>query len=125
MAVHGTSRLFVDDELVIDNTTNQQQGDTFFRQGTIEMMGSKLMHSGETYRLRVDFGSASTSSLRDISDGSIEFPGDGVRLGACPKVDPQAAIDQAVEAARNADVVIICTGLSVSRTLLHVNLVTI
>jgi beta-glucosidase len=119
MAVHGTAKLLIDDELVIDNTLNQQQGDTFFRQGTIEMMGDKLVQAGQTYKLRVDFGSASTSPLREFSDGSIEFPGGGVRLGACLKIDPQAAIDWAVEAAKGADVVVICTGLNVRESSSH------
>jgi beta-glucosidase len=116
MAVHGTAKLFIDDELVIDNTVDQQQGDTFFRQGTAEMMGDKLMQADQTYKLRVDFGSASTSPLRELSDGSIEFPGGGVRLGSCLKIDPQAAIDRAVKVAKGADVVIVCTGLNVSRS---------
>jgi len=117
MAVHGTAKLLIDDTVVIDNTVDQVQGDTFFRQGTIEKMGDKLMHAGQRYKLRVDFGSASTSSLRELSDGSIEFPGGGVRLGGCLKMDSQALIDKAVEAARDADAVVICTGLNVSVSL--------
>jgi beta-glucosidase len=41
VTVVGTGKLFIDDELVVDNSKNQRQGTAFFGNATVEEQGSK------------------------------------------------------------------------------------
>jgi len=112
LSVCGTGDLYLDDKLLIDNTTSQQRGQTFFGAGTNELLRSIYLICGKTYSLRLEFGSSNTSKLKTI--GAQSFGGGGARLGACLRVDAQEAITKAAAAAADADFAIICTGLNVS-----------
>jgi beta-glucosidase len=118
LTVCGTGDLYIDDELLIDNTTVQRRGQAFFGAGTGEVIGSKYLESGKTYELRLEFGSSKTSKLKTV--GAVSFGGGGARLGACLQIDPQEAIAKAVAVAAEADYAIICTGLNVSTVEYHV-----
>jgi beta-glucosidase len=118
LTVCGTGNLYIDDELLIDNTTVQRRGQAFFGAGTDEVVGSKYLESGKTYELRLEFGSSKTSKLKTV--GAVSFGGGGARLGACLQIDSQEAITKAVAAAADADYAIICTGLNVSTVEHHV-----
>jgi hypothetical protein len=48
-----------------------------------------------------------------VDNGSVEFGGGGARLGAALRMDYDEGVAEAVDAARGADVAIICTGLNV------------
>lgn len=109
LVVVGTAKLFVNGELVVDNETNQREGDTFFNQGTLEEIGSLKVKKGETYHLKVQFGSAATSKLRG---GNVIFGGGALRIGGCKVIDPKAEIERAAALARDADQVILCAGLN-------------
>ncbi|KAM6478097.1 glycoside hydrolase family 3 protein [Trichoderma sp. SZMC 28011] len=110
LSVFGTANLYIDDELLIDNTTHQTRGTAFFGKGTTEKIGSKEMVAGSTYKLRLEFGSANTTKMETV--GMVNFGGGAVHLGACVKIEPQEMIARAVRAAADADYTIICTGLS-------------
>jgi beta-glucosidase len=112
LTVCGTGDLYLNDKLLIDNTTVQQRGQTFFGAGTVEVIGSTYLVRGNTYKLRVDFGSLNTTKLK--FRGTLSFGGGGARLGACLRIDAQEAIAKAAAAAADADYAIICTGLDVS-----------
>lgn len=108
----GTANLYIDGELLIEDTTNQRPGTSFFGKGTAEEFGEKVLEKGKQYELVVEFGSAATSSVRNM--GVVSFGGGGVRLGAYARISAEQARKQAVEAAKDADYAIICTGLNVS-----------
>ena len=110
LSVFGTANLYLDDELIIDNTTNQTRGTAFFGKGTTEKMGSKHLVSGNTYKLRLEFGSANTTTMETI--GMVNFGGGAAHLGACLRMSAEDMIAQAVRAAAEADHTVICTGLS-------------
>ncbi|KAI5456496.1 putative beta-glucosidase H [Mariannaea sp. PMI_226] len=112
LAVHGTAKLFLDDELVIDNATAQTPGTTFFNKGTVEETGARQLEAGKTYQVRVEFGSASTSFMVAKEDSSVAFNGGGLRLGTIQSIAPEDAIERAVKAANQADYAVICTGLN-------------
>lgn len=110
LSVFGTANLYIDDKLIIDNTSAQRKGNAFFGKGTVEEVGTVEMEEGKTYKLRIEFGSANTTTMETI--GMVNFGGGAVHLGACLKMDPEQMVLQAIEAAKNADHTIICTGLS-------------
>jgi beta-glucosidase len=112
VSCHGTADLYIDDELLIDNSTKQTAGGSFFSLGTVDVYGSKEVVAGTTYKLRLQFGSASTSKLDIV--GGLAFGGGGARIGAYPRVSVEEDIRRAEKIASEADVTIICTGLSVS-----------
>lgn len=109
LVVVGTAKLFCNDQLVVDNDTKQTQGDTFFNQGTIEEKGRLAVKKGETYRFKVQFGSAATSKLRG---GQVLFGSGALRVGGCKVIDSKAEIQRAAELARGAEQVIVCAGLN-------------
>lgn len=63
LSVFGSCRLYIDDQLVIDNTKDQKRGTSFFGAGTVDVPGSIDLEADKQYRLRLDFGSSSTSTL--------------------------------------------------------------
>jgi beta-glucosidase len=112
LSVYGTGKLFVNDELVVDNATTQKPGGSFFGLGTAEIIGSKLLRGGQEYSIRVEYASAPTSKL--LAGGKVQFPGGGIRIGGAPKIDARQEIIKAVEIAKTAEKVVLCIGLNVS-----------
>ncbi|PYI03555.1 putative beta-glucosidase H [Aspergillus sclerotiicarbonarius CBS 121057] len=110
LTVCGTADLYVDNKLVIDNTNNQIAGEAFFRKGKKERVAEISLQAGQSYRLRIEFGSAKTSRLMQV--GVVSFGGGGARLGAKPVSDVHEGIRKATEAAARADHVIVCVGLN-------------
>ncbi|OJJ02311.1 hypothetical protein ASPVEDRAFT_41806 [Aspergillus versicolor CBS 583.65] len=110
LTVFGTANLYIDDELVIDNTTKQTKGTAFFGKGTIEETGSKTLVAGQTYKIRIEYGSANTATLK--TTGMVNFGGGAANLGASLRMDAEEMIKRAVKAAGEADYTILCTGLN-------------
>ncbi|KAJ5566911.1 Glycoside hydrolase superfamily [Penicillium sp. DV-2018c] len=110
LSVFGTANLYIDDELVIDNTTNQTRGTAFFGKGTIEEFGSKELVAGTTYKIRIEFGSANTTTMKTV--GMVNFGGGAANLGACLRMNRDELIENAVKAAVEADHTILCSGLN-------------
>jgi beta-glucosidase len=110
LTVFGTATLFIDDEMVIDNTTRQTRGTAFFGKGTVQEVGSKQLTAGQTYKIRIEFGSANTSPMKAI--GVVHFGGGAAHLGACLHMDPEEMVANAVKVAAEADYTIVCTGLN-------------
>jgi beta-glucosidase len=106
----GSANFYIDDELIIENSTNQRPGTSFFGKGTAEEFGIKEVVAGKIYKLRIDFGSAATSTIMGI--GTVSFGGGGARLGACPIVNVQESIQKAARIAAEADYAVLCTGLN-------------
>jgi beta-glucosidase len=110
LTVFGTATLFIDDEMVIDNITRQTRGTAFFGKGTVQEVGSKQLTAGQTYKIRIEFGSANTSPMKAI--GVVHFGGGAAHLGACLHMDPEEMVANAVKVAAAADFTIVCTGLN-------------
>ncbi|KAJ5825627.1 hypothetical protein N7474_002765 [Penicillium riverlandense] len=110
LSVFGTANLYIDDKLLIDNTTDQTRGTAFFGKGTVEELGSKAMVAGTTYKIRIEFGSANTTTMKIV--GMVNFGGGAANLGACLRMDPEQMVENAVKAAADADYTILCTGLN-------------
>ncbi|EEY18191.1 beta-glucosidase [Verticillium alfalfae VaMs.102] len=109
LIVCGTANLFVNGMLVIDNETKQRQGDAFFGTATVEERGTTELKKGETYTFKVQFTSAPASKLQG---NNVVFGGGALRIGGCKVIDDKEEIRKAAELARDADQVIICSGLN-------------
>jgi len=95
----GLSRLFVNDVLIADNWTAQRRGESFFGNGSDEVVGSVQLDAGAPVTVMVEYS----------RDGSAAFA--GLRIGMAP---PTLAddIDAACALAADADVAIIVVGLT-------------
>ena len=51
----GPSRLFIDDEDLIDNWSSQEPGDAFFGMGSKAKRGKKILESGKEYSFQVEY----------------------------------------------------------------------
>ena len=93
----GLARLYVNDELFIDNWDSQTPGESFYSFGSTEQVASLDLAAGETLDLRVEF---LKTKYHIVS---------AVQLGCLP---PQQAdlMDEAVTAAREADAVVLMLG---------------
>ena len=109
LTVAGTDMLYLDDELVVDNYETQGRGESFFGSGSVEEIGYKDLESGRAYRLRVEFGSATTSNLNKA--GTPVFGAGGLRIGYRRCADESLDLDRAVEVAKTVDQVALCVGL--------------
>ncbi|KAM5343779.1 hypothetical protein ACJ41O_012316 [Fusarium nematophilum] len=110
LASYGVSKLYIDDNLVIDNEAEQSHGGMFFGHGSTERRGTCEMTAGRTYRLRVEAGSSSTSR---VTGGSfIPIPGGACRLGGCLKLDPAAGISRAISLAKRCKQVFVVVGFN-------------
>ncbi|BCR84884.1 beta-glucosidase H [Aspergillus chevalieri] len=110
VTVVGTGKLLVDDEVVVDNTKNQQRGSAFFGNGTIEEKGAKHLQAGRTYKVVLQFGTAPTSDLDNR--GIVAFGPGGFRFGAARRVNQEDLISHAVEQACRAEQVVLFAGLT-------------
>lgn len=110
LAVHGTANLYIDDELLIDNTKDQVHGSVFFGSGTAEEIRSLKLNAGQSYKVHIEFGTAPTSDLE--SPGIVSFGYGGFRLGGCKRLNPEIAIADAVKLAKEVDQVVVFAGLN-------------
>lgn len=107
--VSGTANLYINGELIVDNSQKQTLGEAFFGSATVEEKGFYKLEKGKTYDFKVTFGSSPTSKL---GGGAVLLNGGALRIGGCKVIDPKAEIARAVELARDADQVIVCAGLN-------------
>jgi beta-glucosidase len=110
LAVYGSANHYIDDELVIENTTVQRGGNFFFGKGTLEEKVTIDLVKNQVYKLKVEFISGASSKL--VKPGFVNFGGGAGRLGMIQVIDTELAIERAVEAAQRADVTILCVGLT-------------
>ncbi|KAH7025588.1 beta-glucosidase [Macrophomina phaseolina] len=110
VSVCGTAKLFIGDKLVVDNTENQRQGDTFFGSGTVEETGTMQLEAGKSYQVYLQFGSSTTSNMK--TPGATVMAGGGVRVGGTKQTDPQVEIEKAVVLAKEVDQVVVIAGLN-------------
>lgn len=110
VTVVGTGKLFIDDEVVVDNTKNQRRGSAFFGSATVEEKGAKHLQAGRTYKVVLQFGTAPTSDLDNR--GVVAFGPGGFRFGASRRVSQDDLIAHAVEQASCAEQVVLFAGLT-------------
>ena len=103
LTVQGTGQLFIEGELLVDNTENQKPGTSFFGGGTIEETASISLEKKKSYRLRTEFGTS--PALQKFGKG-------GIRLGCAKRIDPVEAIAEAAKLASRIEQVVVFAGLN-------------
>lgn len=110
VVVLGSGKLFIDGELVVDNTKNQKLGTAFFNTATVEVFGSKELRAGQTYNILFQYGSSPTGDLPEHGPG-LMGPG-AYRFSGCRRLNQEDSISRAVEVASKAEQVVIFAGLN-------------
>ncbi|EFX05617.1 beta-glucosidase [Grosmannia clavigera kw1407] len=110
VTVAGTGQLFIDQELVVDNETVQNAGNSFFGMGTVEELGSKVLEAGVPYTVLFRFGSAPLSKVTNPK--VVSFGKGGFSFGASRRVETEQAIADAVSLAGSAEQVVLVVGLN-------------
>jgi beta-glucosidase len=93
----GRARLFVDDDLVVDNWTAFEPSAVFFGMGSKEKTGTATMRADEERSLVVEYRAATTFAA-------------GIHIGGIPPMRDDR-IAEAVDAARSADAAVVVVGL--------------
>lgn len=93
----GLSRMFIDDQLVIDNWDKHQTGDAFFGTGSLETITNIELQAGQAYAIRVEYSRVKATML-----GAL-------RMGIFMPLS-ENAIEHAVALARQADVALVYVG---------------
>lgn len=112
LATYGVGRLYINDQLVVDNETEQSPGGMFFGKGSSEKRGLFDMCEGQSYKLRVEAGSASTSKV--VGGSMLPLPGGACRLGGSLKIEPDEGIARAAALASRCKRTFVVVGLNVS-----------
>lgn len=97
----GYARVKVDGKIVADAWSNWAPGRTYFEEGSDEVVGTIRLEAGRSYRVELEF-SKKPARILDFSAARL---GIGLPLG-------EAAIAEAVAAAKSAEVAIVCVGRS-------------
>ena len=105
----GHANLFLDDLLVVDNSSSPQPGETLMSFGSTEARGVlRGVVAGQTYALRISF-----SSHVPITAAMEQHPmRGGIGFGGRPLVDDSALLAQAVSVATQARDVVVVIGLN-------------
>ncbi|PYH83371.1 putative beta-glucosidase precursor [Aspergillus uvarum CBS 121591] len=108
LANTGKARLFLDDELLIDNSEWSVVTGGFLGCSSEDRIASIHLEAGRAYRLRVD--NVVTLPLVDAFDNTLFPRVSGVRVGLALERDETLMLDQAVDSAREADVAVVVVG---------------
>jgi beta-glucosidase len=104
----GKAKLFIDGDLLIDNTEWTEISGNFMNCGSEECFFSKVLEAGKTYELRVD--NVVVPPPTKPHDNTLFHKISGVRVGMLFRHDEEAMFRNAVGAAQVADAVILLVG---------------
>ncbi|KAI0761860.1 beta-glucosidase [Irpex lacteus] len=107
----GRAKLFVDDQLVVDNWTKQIRGESFFASGSKEEKGQFQLKAGVAHRIFVDYCNVRAPADEDPVEAIMDA-NPGVRLGGAEVQDADTLLEAAVQLAKEADAVIAVVGLN-------------
>ncbi|PPQ73649.1 hypothetical protein CVT26_010607 [Gymnopilus dilepis] len=111
LTVAGRAKLYVDGKLVIDNWTRQVRGEDFFGLASIEEKGTYPLKAGHKHDILVEFCNVRAPADGD-EDEAVMDSNPGVRLGGSVVEDSDELLENAVQLAKEADVVIAVVGLN-------------
>ncbi|KAF8589753.1 glycoside hydrolase family 3 protein [Ramaria rubella] len=111
LTVAGRAKLYINSKLVVDNWTKQQPGDFFYGQGTREEKGLYDLEANQPVDIYVEYTNTLPTNAGERSNSQPSLM-KGVRLGGAPKINPDAAIQEAVALAKKSDTVVVVVGLN-------------
>ena len=89
---------------------NQRAGSSFLGLGTVEETTALELEACREYEIVVQWGCAKTSTRK--VPGTVDFGHGGLRIGGCKRLNPDEAINNAVQLAKRSEQVILFAGLS-------------
>lgn len=104
----GKARLYIDDQLLIDNYEWKTPGGTFMNCGSTNRLASLDLAAGSSYAFRVD--NLVTIPPIPAHDNTLFHTLSGVRVGVELRIDEQALFDEAVAVAKQAETVVLVVG---------------
>ncbi|KAH9226915.1 glycoside hydrolase family 3 protein [Colletotrichum gloeosporioides 23] len=104
----GKAKLFIDDELLIDNSDWTQISGNFMNCGSVEVFASRELEAGKTYRLRVD--NVVVPPPTRPHDNTLFHKISGVSVGMLFRHNEEQMFRDAVTAAEGADAVVLVVG---------------
>ncbi|KAK7417457.1 hypothetical protein QQX98_004577 [Neonectria punicea] len=112
----GGSRLFVDGELVVDNSNWTDIGETFYAFGSAECIKSVFLEADKSYKVSIEgwVNTDSAASKASSSDANHVFSSNpSVRIGFSPPIpDAATLITEAVTLSDESEVTVVVLGLS-------------
>nr|XP_019044516.1 beta-glucosidase [Kwoniella bestiolae CBS 10118]OCF23446.1 beta-glucosidase [Kwoniella bestiolae CBS 10118] len=108
--ITGQAWLWIDEEMIIDNSKYTSKGTAYFGSGSDPAKGTFRAEAGKSYKIRYLHDSRVPSTLINVVSTPLNIV--GMRLGAFPKIDPEQSIVEAVELAKTVDVPLIIAGLN-------------
>ena len=109
LAITGNGWLWLDDEKLLDLSTEVERGAAFFGMGTREVIGTVSVKKGQKYRLRV----LHDSRLPPAAEKPASALGlVALRIGSAESYDAEKAMDKAVELAKQSDTAVVVVGLN-------------
>ncbi|KAH7187184.1 beta-glucosidase [Fusarium oxysporum] len=102
------AKLFIDGQVLIDNTEWNEISGNFMNCGSVECFASMILEAGKTYRLSID--NIVVPPPTKPHDNTLFHKISGVRVGMLFKHDEQAMFNDAVNAAQDADAVVLVVG---------------
>lgn len=94
----GLSRLYLNNDLLIDNWEKQDRGEAYFGTGSTEVIAAVELHADKVYRLKVEY------SRQDAGFAAL-------RIG-CMQIDTDNAIEKAAKIAADSDIALLFVGLN-------------
>ena len=110
LSVQGTGVLYIDGRPLVTNVEHQRAGSSFLGLGTVEETAALELEANKEYEVSVQWGCARTSTRK--VPGTVDFGHGGLRIGGCKRLDPEQAVNEAVQLAAGSDQVILFAGLS-------------
>ncbi|KAH8654795.1 glycoside hydrolase superfamily, partial [Ilyonectria robusta] len=104
----GRAKLYIDDQVLIDNSEWTEISGNFMNCGSVEKFASIELEAGKTYRVRVD--NVVVPPPTPAHDNTLFHKISGVRVGMLYRHDEGAMWCNAVDAAKDADVVVLVVG---------------
>ncbi|KAJ3521557.1 hypothetical protein NM208_g13236 [Fusarium decemcellulare] len=104
----GKARLYIDDEVLIDNYEWTETGGSFMNCGSANRCAEKDLTSGRQYAFRID--NVVVSPSIPPHDNTLFHTLSGVRVGVELRVDEQALFDESITIAKKADTVVLVVG---------------
>ncbi|KZT24579.1 glycoside hydrolase family 3 protein [Neolentinus lepideus HHB14362 ss-1] len=106
--IAGNGNFFFNGKMIVDLSTNPEQGESFFGLGTIDVHATvKGLEAGKTYPLEIRL-----SNAEFIGRGAPFTCRGGVRAGGIKYVEEEEGIRNAVKLAKESDVAILVIGLN-------------
>ncbi|KAG9014376.1 hypothetical protein FRB94_012782 [Tulasnella sp. JGI-2019a] len=112
LIVCGKAKLWVDGVFTIDNWSKQRPGNFFYGQGTTEETATVYLTAGKPVRIDIEYLNVVEEIEGAVLDRSNPAKMLCVRLGGAMAIQPDEAMQAAVDLAKESDVAVIVAGLT-------------